>query len=57
MPGQLRVRVRYRELATPWFDWLQVSEAELTDLLRASPWRLARTLGDGPSYVVVLDRA
>lgn len=25
MPGQLRVRVRYRDLTTRWLDWLQVS--------------------------------
>jgi SAM-dependent methyltransferase len=57
MPGQLRVRVRYRELATPWLDWLQVSPRELTELLAGTGWRLSRTLGDGPSYVAIIDRA
>jgi hypothetical protein len=57
MPGQLRVRIRYRELATAWFDWLQVSPAELAELLEGTGWRLSRTLGDGPSYVAVIDRA
>jgi hypothetical protein len=56
MPGQLRVRIRYRELTTRWFDWLQVSEAELSELLEGTGWLLTRTLGDGPSYVAVLDR-
>lgn len=57
MPGQLRVRVRYRDLSTSWFDWLQVSPSELTDLLDGTGWRLSRTLGDGPSYVAIIDRA
>lgn len=57
MPGQLRVRIRYRDLATPWIDWLQVSPSELEDLLDGTGWRLSRTLGDGPSYVAVIDRA
>jgi SAM-dependent methyltransferase len=57
MPGQLRVRVRYRDLATPWLDWLQVSPSELTALLEGTGWRLSRTLGDGPSYVAIIDRA
>ena len=57
MPGQLRVRVRYRELSTPWLDWLQVSPSELTELLEGTGWKLSRTLGDGPSYVAILDRA
>jgi SAM-dependent methyltransferase len=57
MPGQLRVRIRYRELTTPWLDWLQVSPRELTELLDGTGWRLSRTLGDSPSYVAIIDRA
>jgi SAM-dependent methyltransferase len=55
LPGQLRIRVRYRDSATSWFDYLQVSPAELTDLLDGTGWRLDRTLGDdGASYVAVI---
>lgn len=56
MPGQLRVRIRYRELATSWFDFLQVSPAELRALLEGTDWELSRTLGEGPSYVAIIDR-
>jgi SAM-dependent methyltransferase len=56
MPGQLRVRVRYRDLSTPWFDWLQVSPRELEELLDGTAWRLTRTLGEGPSYIAIIDR-
>jgi SAM-dependent methyltransferase len=56
MPGQLRVRIRYRDLSTPWVDWLQVSPEELSELLDGTGWRLSRTLGDGPSYVAIIDR-
>jgi SAM-dependent methyltransferase len=56
MPGQLHVRIRHRELSTPWFDWLQVSQEELAGLLDGTPWRLTRTLGEGPSYVAIIDR-
>ncbi len=56
MPGQLRLRVRHRELSTSWLDWLQVSPAELADLLEGTGWRLSRTLGEGPSYVAIVDR-
>ncbi|CAN5308016.1 hypothetical protein BH20ACT13_BH20ACT13_17540 [soil metagenome] len=44
-------------LATPWLDWLQMSRPELVDLLDGTGWQLARTLGDGPSYVAIIDRA
>lgn len=56
MPGQLRVRVRYRDLATPWLDWLQVSPAELGHLLEGTGWSLARTIGDGASYVAIIEK-
>jgi len=57
LPGHLRIRIRYRELATPWFDYLFVSAAELEELLSATGWRLARTLEDkGGTYVAVLEK-
>jgi hypothetical protein len=56
MPGQLRVRIRYRDLSTRWMDWLQLSPRELTELVEGTGWRLSRTLGEGPSYVAIIDR-
>lgn len=56
MPGQQRVRERYGPLSTGWFDWLQVSREELTELLDGSAWRLSSTIGDGPSYVAIIDK-
>lgn len=55
MPGQLRVRIRYRELMTPWMDWLQVSPDELVDLIEGTGWELTRTIGEGPSYMTVIN--
>ena len=55
LSGQQRLRVRYRTAATPWFDYLQVSETELAQLLDGTGWRLDRTLRDeGASYVALL---
>ncbi len=58
MPGQCRMRVRYRSLATPWFQWLFVSRDEMRLLLRGTGWRLSRILGTTPldSYVGILER-
>lgn len=56
MPGQLRVRIRHRDLTTPWLDWLQVSPDELREVLGGTGWRLARTVGDGPSYVAIIEK-
>jgi SAM-dependent methyltransferase len=56
MPGQLRIRLRYRHMASAWHDWLQLSPTELDGLVSGTAWRLTRTLGDGPSYVAILER-
>lgn len=57
MGGQVRLRVRYRHLATEWFDWLFVSTDELEDLVRGTGWRVGRVLSDaGPEYMAVLDK-
>lgn len=58
LPGQVRLRVRHRDLATPWFDYLFVTPEEMAAVAASGGWRLARTLtGDGPVYVGVLERA
>jgi SAM-dependent methyltransferase len=58
MAGQTRIRVRYQDATTPWFDYLFVSRLELRRLLQGSGWRLARTIdSSGPTYIAVLSKA
>ncbi len=56
LPGQIRIRVRHRDAATPWFDYLMVSPAELERLLEGTGWRLSRTLDSDDPYVAVIDK-
>jgi hypothetical protein len=56
MGGQIRMRVRHRQLKTPWFDYLMVSRDELEDLLAGTGWHLARTLDSGDLYVAVIEK-
>jgi SAM-dependent methyltransferase len=57
MSGQIRIRVRYLDLATPWFDYLFASRDELQELLAGTGWSLVRTLEDEPPlYVAVIQR-
>ncbi len=57
MAGQLRLRVRYRELASPWFDYLLISPDELTGLVAGTGWRVRQLIRDeGSVYVAVIDR-
>lgn len=52
MGGQLRLRVRHRKSATPWFDYLLVSRTEMEQLAAEGGWRLTRTIGEGDQYYV-----
>ena len=56
LPGQIRIRVRYRELATPWFDYLMVSPDELEDILSGTGWQLSRAIELDDMYSAVIDK-
>lgn len=55
--GALRIRVRYRRHATPWFDYLLASPGEMGSILEGSPWRFSERIDDpeeSAEYVGVL---
>jgi SAM-dependent methyltransferase len=57
MPGQVRIRARYRRYRTPWFDYLIVSKEEMAMILEGTGWSIARTFeGRGGAYVAVIER-
>lgn len=60
MPGQVRIRVRFKTYATPWCDYLMVSKGELEDILHGTGWRPS-TYVDSVSYpglyIAVLEKA
>ncbi len=55
--GQARIRVRYQNYSTPWFDLLLASVKELRGILDSTGWELARTMPqrDG-CYIAVIER-
>ncbi len=57
MPGQVKIRVRYRDLATPWFDYLLVSKREMREILDGTGWRVRQFLSSkGSPYIAILER-
>jgi SAM-dependent methyltransferase len=55
MGGVERLRVRYRQYATPWYDVLFASREEVARLVEGTGWVASRFVGGGPGYVAVLD--
>jgi hypothetical protein len=58
LPGQVRLRIRYRARVGPWFSWLFVSRREMRLLLRGTGWRPSLVVGGAPDepYVAVLEK-
>ena len=55
MSGQLRIRIRYKQCITPWFDYLFVSKDELEDILIGTGWSIDHYIdSDKPTYVAIL---
>lgn len=58
MNGQIRIRVRYRRLKGPWFDYLLMSKDELKWLVKGTGWRVRRFISSrGPRYIAVLEKS
>jgi SAM-dependent methyltransferase len=57
MPGQVRIRVAYRDLVTHWFDYLYLSPDELRALIEGSGWALDDVFGEKDRLWVAVLRA
>ncbi len=55
--GQVRIRVRYLQYATPWFDYLFVSRAEMRAILHGTGWKVQHILSSrSPMYIAVIEK-
>jgi SAM-dependent methyltransferase len=58
LPNHRVFRVRYRDLATPWFDYVFRSPLELTKAAERAGWKVTAMLGEcSPQYTVVLEKS
>ncbi len=59
MPGQARIRVRYKDYKSTWFDYLFVSKKEKKDILKGTGWRNSHILDSAsqpPVYVAIIEK-
>jgi SAM-dependent methyltransferase len=55
MAGQMAIRVRYCDLASPWFGYLLCAPAELASLLACTSWELTEVHDvDEVNYLAIL---
>jgi hypothetical protein len=57
MSGQLKLKVRYKKYATPFFDYLMVSQQEMQDIVNNTRWTIQEVLQqDSPTYVAIIKK-
>jgi SAM-dependent methyltransferase len=57
MSGQIRIRVRYKTLIGPWFDYLMVSPEEMAEIVAGTGWQIGPVMeGEGGMYTAVLEK-
>ncbi len=57
MAGEIRLRVRYREVIGDWFDYLMVSQAEMLAIVEDTGWRVDEFIGNnGGQYIGVIEK-
>jgi len=53
----VRIRVRYRQYATPWFNYLFVSQDEMAALLTGTGWMVNQFVdSETGSYIAVIEK-
>ncbi|MCK4418111.1 MAG: class I SAM-dependent methyltransferase [Candidatus Latescibacteria bacterium] len=57
MPGQLKIKVRYKKYATPWFDYLLVSKEEMAEILNGTGWKVKKFINsEGSVYIAIIEK-
>jgi hypothetical protein len=57
MAGQVRIRVRYKGWASPWFDYLLVSQEEMRMVLDGTGWEVTRFYeSGGAGYAAMIEK-
>ena len=57
MPGEARIRVRYKKYATPWIDFLMISKEEMRTILEGTNWEVRDFIdGEQAIYVAILEK-
>jgi hypothetical protein len=56
LPGQIRIRVRFRDVIGPWMDYPMVSPNQLREILAGTRWCVARLLDSDDTYIAIIEK-
>jgi len=55
-PAQVTLRIRYRDLVTPWWTQYNIPATEMSDMVKGTGWQLETHLQAGEDHAVLLRR-
>lgn len=57
MPGQLRIRIRFKKYIGDWSDYLLVSKDQMKDILKGTGWKVRKFIDSDKSiYIAVIEK-
>lgn len=57
MPGQIRIRIRFRDYTGDWFDYLFVSKTEMKEILKGTGWEVKKFIDSGSyAYSAIIEK-
>lgn len=57
MPGQLRIRIRFKKYIGNWFDYLLVSKDQMKNILKGTGWKVRKFIDSDKSiYIAVIEK-
>lgn len=58
LPGQWRVRIRFHNFVTEWYDLLYNSKKEMKDMLTGTGWAIQKFINSGgPAYIAIIRKS
>ncbi|MFA4937513.1 MAG: class I SAM-dependent methyltransferase [Patescibacteria group bacterium] len=57
MPGQRRIRIRFRNYCSDWFDYLGVSKTEMENIIKNTGWKVNKYFdSERSSFIAIIER-
>jgi SAM-dependent methyltransferase len=56
LPGQIRIRVRFRDVIGPWMDYPMVSPDQLREILVGMRWQVAHVFDSNDAYIAIIEK-
>jgi len=57
MPGQIKLRVRFKKYVSPWLDYLFVSKKEMKEILKETGWKVKKFIdSEKGTYAAIIEK-